>query len=112
MLKKLTIIGLVSLCSLTANAQINKEASTEMMDSSMTAMHEMHVMEVTGDTDKDFITGMIPHHQGAVVMSEKIIPHLKDPKIREFAENIVKAQKEEIEYMKNWLAENYPTDTQ
>ena len=67
----------------------------------MHAMHKMHVMEVTSDTDKDFIIGMIPHHEGAVVMSEKIIQHLKAPEIRQFAENIMKAQKEEIEFMTN-----------
>ncbi|MFS1427308.1 DUF305 domain-containing protein [Vibrio splendidus] len=104
--KKLVIAGALSLCSLGATAGTNLEASSDMMKSSMDAMHEMHMMKVTGNTDRDFVTGMIPHHEGAIVMSEKILPHLKDAEIRKFAENVIKAQKEEIKFMEEWLAKN------
>lgn len=60
----------------------------------------------SGDTDLDFLAGMIPHHEGAISMSEVIVPHFKDPKLVEFAEGIIKAQKEEIQFMKEWIESN------
>ena len=103
---KIALVGALVAVSSSSFAETNMKASNDMMKSSMHAMHEMHTMAVTGDTDRDFVTGMIPHHEGAIVMSEKILPHLKDPEIKKFAESIIKAQKEEISYMKEWLVKN------
>jgi uncharacterized protein (DUF305 family) len=37
----------------------------------MQAMHhDMMGMKTTGDADKDFVTMMIPHHQGAIDMAK------------------------------------------
>lgn len=82
----------------------NLEASKTMMDDSMTAMSGMHSLKLTGDPDLDFVAGMLPHHEGAIVMSESILPTLTDPAVHQLAIDIVKSQKEEVIYMKNWLA--------
>ena len=50
---------------------------------------------------------MIPHHEGAVLMSEDLIGKTGDkaakPDLKKLAETIVKDQKGEIEYMKKLL---------
>jgi uncharacterized protein (DUF305 family) len=64
--------------------------------------HKMHVT-YTGDTDVDFVAGMIPHHQGAVDMAEVVLRHGRDPQLRELAKRIITAQKQEIGFMSSWL---------
>ncbi len=57
------------------------------------------------DADIAFIQGMIPHHQGAVDMANIILEHGDDEEAKELARNVIKAQEEEIAWMKNWLKE-------
>lgn len=58
----------------------------------------------TGNADKDFVSHMIPHHQGAVSMAQVELAYGKDPEMRKLAQGIVKAQKQEIAFMKKWQA--------
>ncbi|MGJ9373245.1 DUF305 domain-containing protein [Nesterenkonia sp. CF4.4] len=56
------------------------------------------------DADVDYISGMIPHHQQAVQMSEMMLE--KDdvePEVQTLAEDIRDAQGPEIEQMESWL---------
>lgn len=85
-------------------ATADLSASKTMMDDSMAAMSGMHTLKLTGDPDLDFISGMLPHHEGAIVMSESILPKLTNPAVHKLALEIIKSQKEEVIYMKNWLA--------
>jgi uncharacterized protein (DUF305 family) len=57
--------------------------------------------------DKAFIDAMIPHHQSAIYMSEVAQDESKILEIKELAENIVSAQKGEIEQMKRWREQWY-----
>jgi uncharacterized protein (DUF305 family) len=57
--------------------------------------------------DEAFIVAMIPHHQSAIYMSEVAQDESKIPEIKELAENIVSAQKREIEQMKQWRMQWY-----
>lgn len=82
----------------------NIDASKAMMDNSMTAMAGMHTLQLTGDPDLDFIAGMLPHHQGAIVMSEAILPKLSDSTVHQLAVDIIKSQQQEVSFMKQWLA--------
>jgi uncharacterized protein (DUF305 family) len=58
--------------------------------------------------DKAFIDNMIPHHQSAIDMAEVALKNSDNPKIKELAGNIVKAQKREISQMEQWRKEWYP----
>jgi len=65
-------------------------------------MKNMSALGYTGDADADFVAHMIPHHQGAVDQAEVELKYGKDAQMRALARNIIKAQKEEIAYMKQW----------
>ncbi|MEO1046597.1 MAG: DUF305 domain-containing protein [Pseudomonadota bacterium] len=60
---------------------------------------------IDADADIAFIQGMIPHHQGAVDMANIVLEHGDDEEAKELARNIIKAQEEEIAWMRNWLKE-------
>ena len=66
-------------------------------------MHRDMAITFSGDPDTDFARGMIPHHQGAIDMAKIVIAFGKDPEIRKLAEEIVKAQETEIDFMRSWV---------
>lgn len=66
-------------------------------------MHDMHAPGYTGDPDIDFMTMMIPHHQGAVDMARLVLRHGTDPVTRKLAEDIIASQTVEIEGMQRRL---------
>jgi uncharacterized protein (DUF305 family) len=66
-------------------------------------MHRDMAITFSGDPDSDFARGMIPHHQGAIDMAKIVIAFGKDPEVRKLAEEIVKAQESEINFMRSWL---------
>lgn len=73
----------------------------DMMNSMMSGLEGK-----TGDAfDKAFIEGMIVHHEGAVVMAEKVLEVSTRPELRTLATNIISAQTSEITQMKSWLIE-------
>ena len=49
-------------------------------------------------TDTEYMAAMIPHHSIAIMTSERA--HLKDPRVRELAKDIIVAQRREIAQMK------------
>lgn len=53
------------------------------------------------DSDKQYMKAMIPHHSSAILTSEKA--NIKDPEVKKLAEEIIKAQEEEIAQMKKVL---------
>ena len=67
-----------------------------MHDKMMTAVNE-------SDPDKAFAKGMVAHHEGAIAMAETELKYGKDPEMRKLAQDIIKAQKGEIEQMNKWL---------
>jgi uncharacterized protein (DUF305 family) len=75
------------------------------MDAGMTKMmNDMHAAGHTGNPDIDFLTMMIPHHEGAVEMARLVLIHGKDPLTRRLAEEIIASQTAEIAAMKQRVA--------
>ncbi len=57
----------------------------------------------TGDAfDQAFLSEMIMHHQGAVVMAEAALKDAKHQEIKDLAKNIISAQNAEIKEMQDW----------
>ena len=54
-------------------------------------------------TGTDYMEGMIPHHSIAILTSERA--QIKDPRVRELANEIIKAQRREIKEME-WLIDD------
>ncbi len=69
-------------------------------------MHRDMDIAFTGDADRDFAAGMIPHHQGAIDMARTVLQYGKDPELRTLAQAIVAAQEAEIAQLRAWLARN------
>ncbi|MFK0731828.1 MAG: DUF305 domain-containing protein [Gloeotrichia echinulata GP01] len=72
----------------------------------------MHNMMDLGPADANydlrFIDAMIPHHQGAIEMAKAAQQKSKRAEIKKLAEEIIKAQNQEITQMKNWRQTWYP----
>jgi uncharacterized protein (DUF305 family) len=67
-------------------------------------MHrDMDSAERTGNPDHDFVTVMLPHHQGAVNMARVLLLHGRDKEIRDFAQRIIYRQQNETAFMQDWL---------
>ena len=73
-------------------------------------MDDMNAVKMTGDFDLDFANMMIPHHQSAVDMAEMYIPKATNEKIKSMAQNIISAQKKEIEELKTMIASLKPAE--
>ena len=90
-------------------AQAEFTASTDktfdqLMGDAMSVMHKgMHSAPYTGDPDRDFVTMMIPHHQGAIDMAKALLLYGKDPQMRRLAQEIITDQQSEIQLMQLWL---------
>ena len=84
-------------------AKGERSAATVAFSAANEKMHRDMAIEFSGDADADFARAMIPHHQGAIDMAKIVIAFGKDPEIRKLAEAVVKAQEEEIAFMREWL---------
>lgn len=77
-----------------------------MGGSSMQNMMDGMMAELKGKTgdefDKAFLSEMIMHHEGAVVMAQAVLKNSKRPELLQLANDIITAQTKEIEMMKNW----------
>ena len=62
----------------------------------------MRIAPMNGDPDQDFVSMMIPHHQGAVDMAKALLLSGKDLEMRNLALAIIAEQQNEINLMKAW----------
>ncbi len=78
----------------------------QMMGDSEMSMSGMvdSLKDKTGeDFDKEFISQMIPHHQGAIDMAKLAQKNAFHQEIKDMADDIISAQTNEIDMMKQWL---------
>lgn len=75
-----------------------------LMDDAMAVMDDgMKRAPMNGVAEHDFVTMMIPHHQGAIDMAKALLLTTKDPELRNFAQGIITEQQNEIKIMQAWL---------
>jgi uncharacterized protein (DUF305 family) len=83
-------------------------ASTREFRAANDRMHRDMAIRFTGDADRDFAAGMIPHHQGAIDMARVVLRHGSDPEMRALAETIIRTQEAEIAQLRAFLARRQP----
>jgi hypothetical protein len=87
--------------------RFDRKTFDQLMSEAMSIMHRgMHTAEYTGDADHDFVTMMIPHHQGAIDMAKALLLYGKDPQMRRLAQEIITDQQSEIQLMQLWLKQH------
>lgn len=75
-----------------------------LMNDAMAVMDDgMKRAPMNGVSEHDFVTMMIPHHQGAVDMAKALLLYTKDPELRNLAQGIITEQQNEIKVMQAWL---------
>ncbi len=81
-----------------------------MMD---TMMNRMDNAKVGSSVESDFISQMIPHHEGAIEMASYEIQYGKDFAMVQLAKSILAEQGIEVQQMKLWLKQlnNSPLNT-
>lgn len=89
-----------------AAAQKNDGPAVKGFKDANEKMHKDMAINYSGNTDADFMRGMIPHHQGAIDMAKVELAHGKDPVARKMAEKVIADQEREIGEMKEWLAKS------
>jgi uncharacterized protein (DUF305 family) len=75
------------------------------------AMTQMMVgMEITpsGDVDRDFVSMMSAHHQGAIDMAQAELRHGRNEQLRRIAQEIIVTQQQEIAAMRLALGQPLP----
>ena len=61
------------------------------------------VLSQTTVTDTEYMAAMIPHHSIAIMTSERA--HIRDPRVRKLAHDIILAQRREIAQMRYLIAD-------
>lgn len=65
-------------------------------DAAMSTMMTNMAVKPTGDIDGDFVSMMVPHHQGAIDMARAELRYGKNEQLRRIAQEIVVEQQQEI----------------
>ncbi|WP_414839513.1 DUF305 domain-containing protein [Carnobacterium sp. TMP28] len=83
----------------------NKKANTAIVMTSIVifSLSFFLMRNQTTIDEVDYMQGMIPHHSIAILTSERA--DIKDPRVKKLADDIIKAQKKEIEEMKQLIEE-------
>ena len=75
-----------------------------LMADAMAVMDDgMKRAPMNGVAEHDFITMMIPHHQGAIDMAKALLLTTRDAELKNLAQGIITEQQNEIRVMQAWL---------
>ncbi|TKK66292.1 DUF305 domain-containing protein [Ilyomonas limi] len=79
----------------------------DQLSKEMTDMKaSMSSMQMTGNTDKDFATMMIPHHESAVKMFKDELSYGMNAQLKQMAQKGISDQTKEIDEFKSWMSAN------
>ena len=82
----------------------NDKPFAALMNDAMAIMdRDMAAAPMNGEPGHDFVTMMMPHHQGAIDMAKAVLLNTRDPELRNLALGIVAEQQNEINVMRAWL---------
>jgi len=85
----------------------NEDSSWSALTASIEKMHTaMSSVKSSGNSDTDFASLMLPHHQAAIDMAKAELVNGKDPQMRRLAQEIITDQQSEIELMQLWLRQH------
>ena len=90
----------------------NMKSETDQCDMAghMQKMNDMLKMKSGDEFDKAFLSHMIMHHQGAIDMAMTAKANAKHDEIKKMAQDIIQAQTQEIEKMKEEAEKNADKD--
>jgi hypothetical protein len=77
-------------------------------DAAMRKMMNDMAAKPTGDVDADFVTMMVPHHQGAIDMAIAVLRYGRNAQIRRLAQEIIVTQQHEIAAMRLAVGQPLP----
>ncbi len=83
-------------------------AADQAYKQAMMQMQQSMNAPPTGDPDRDFVAGMIPHHQGAIAMAKIELQYGRNAQLRHLAQDIITAQRREIAFMQLWQRRHAP----
>jgi uncharacterized protein (DUF305 family) len=87
----------------TSNAEFTS-AMDAAMDRMMSGMHAASA----GDVDRDFVSMMVPHHQGAIDMAVAELKYGTNPQLKRIAQEIIVDQQQEIAAMRLAMGDPLP----
>ena len=83
----------------TTAAAVDEAPFLRENDDAMTKMMNDMAIKPTGDIDRDFVSMMNPHHQGAIDMAISELRYGKNEQLRRIAQEIIVDQMQEIAAM-------------
>jgi uncharacterized protein (DUF305 family) len=86
--------------ALPANTGHSHGAAQSTPAASPATDHSGHDMTVTND--RDFLLGMVPHHQEAVESSAYVLTRTDHPELQAFMQRVIEVQAKEVHQMKAW----------
>ncbi len=84
------------------------EFTQKMMEHMEHSGKDKDLQVLTGDTDYDFASLMMVHHESGIKTSEMLLKYGEDAETRQLAEQIIAGQKAEVGELQNWLLAHKP----
>jgi uncharacterized protein (DUF305 family) len=100
-LRDLRLVVVVSFAGVTA-ALAGIPAEDSFLAENQAAMHRMMAsmhIQPSGDIDRDFVSIMVPHHQGAIDMARAELRYGHSESLRRIAQEIIIEQQQQIAAM-------------
>jgi len=73
--------------------------------------NDLNALRNAADFDQAFLQGMIPHHEMALMMTQMVRIHGRQPQLQQLAQAITTGQRAEIAQMRGWYQQWYGAAT-